>query len=452
MSIRVLIIDDSADIREFLSFILADTGYQVTTASSGEEGLARIRSERPDVIVTDVVMPGMDGLEFLSRLRSDFMPPIPPVIVCSGFEETSAEAIKRGAVAFLDKPIHADTLLSYVTNALGGRRPDAATASEERERANAARKRAQETAARMLAQIDSQRLTSSADLLVQWLGEYFECPSALVALLGRGGLEVVASTDERYPRGACIERSLTNVNEVIETGATLVLADASTHPCFAKYGQLAHGVRFFAGVPLLVDGVAIGTVCIFDRQKRVFEAEETLLLEHLGRFSTRALQRAAAQRPVEPYSMAAIPGAVREETFRLLLGVELRLGQRHADSVEVVLAELAVGVNISHAVDVVRRFVTHSRLAVAALGPSRLAILKRAKDGQDLARQISAAIDALQEDLLAAGCVAVDGTGIAPLGQEVLLLAERGLGRARARDGRVERILVHPEPWPLEAS
>jgi CheY-like chemotaxis protein len=442
----VLIVDDSAEIRELFAFVVGDAGYRVTTAETGEEALARMHGERPDVMVTDMIMPGMGGLELLLKVRSDFVPPLPAVIACSGFTATAEEALRRGAIAFVAKPVSPDQLLATIVAAIGGPHPDAAMVSDERERVSAARQRAHRAAELTLARIDGKQLVRYSGVLVHWLSEYFECPTVLIVLLRPAGLQVLASTDPYYARDTCIDSKLSYATDIIETGSTLLLPDASAHPSFASYGEVARGARFFAGVPMHAEGVPIGAICFIDRHGRLFDAEELLLFEHLGRRCSIGLERLAAQRPLYHYSMASIPGLVREDSFALLLGVELRLGQRQAEAVEVAVVELADGASIADATAVVRRILPHNRLAIAANSRSRLAILKRGADAEETARQMSAALDGLRADVLAAGRVAIEAAGVAPLAQEVLLMATRALSRALTCDGGTERIVVRPEP------
>src|SRR5512145_3183424 len=101
----ILIIDDEQSIRDSLSGILQDEGFSPVTAADGEEGLSRLRDDRPDLILLDIWMPGMDGLETLARIR-DFNPE-QLVIMMSGHGtiETAVRATKLGAYDFIEKPL-----------------------------------------------------------------------------------------------------------------------------------------------------------------------------------------------------------------------------------------------------------------------------------------------------------------------------------------------------------
>ncbi|MCX7927149.1 MAG: response regulator [Candidatus Omnitrophica bacterium] len=98
----ILIIDDEKAIREYFVKALAD--YQVLTASSGEEGLALIEKTRPDVVLLDLRMPGLSGIDTLKRIKA-FDKSI-PVIILSAFAdlETSIEAARLGAFTSIAKP------------------------------------------------------------------------------------------------------------------------------------------------------------------------------------------------------------------------------------------------------------------------------------------------------------------------------------------------------------
>jgi two-component system nitrogen regulation response regulator NtrX len=116
---RVLVIDDEAAIRDSLRMTLEYAGYEFVGAATGQEGLALAERDAPDLVLLDIKMPGMDGMEVLTRLRS--LSESTPVIMISGHGTTSTavEAIKKGAVDFLDKPFEStDRLLVTISNAL----------------------------------------------------------------------------------------------------------------------------------------------------------------------------------------------------------------------------------------------------------------------------------------------------------------------------------------------
>jgi two-component system nitrogen regulation response regulator NtrX len=116
---RILVIDDEAAIRESLKMTLEYDGYEFLGAATGQEGLALAEREAPDLVLLDIKMPGMDGMEVLTRLRQ--MNEALPVVMISGHgtTQTAVEAIKRGAVDFLDKPFEStDRLIVTIGNAL----------------------------------------------------------------------------------------------------------------------------------------------------------------------------------------------------------------------------------------------------------------------------------------------------------------------------------------------
>src|SRR5712692_6352489 len=101
---KILVIDDEAAIRDSLRMTLEYEGYEFVAAATGQEGLALAEREAPDLVLLDVKMPGMDGLEVLERLRN--MNETLPIVVISGHGtiSTAVEATKKGAADFLDKP------------------------------------------------------------------------------------------------------------------------------------------------------------------------------------------------------------------------------------------------------------------------------------------------------------------------------------------------------------
>src|SRR5712671_4577065 len=115
---RILVIDDEAAIRDSLRMTLEYEGYEFIGAATGQEGLALAEREAPDLVLLDVKMPGMDGLEVLERLRN--MNETLPVVVVSGHGtiSTAVEATKKGAFDFIEKPFASERVLVTLRSAL----------------------------------------------------------------------------------------------------------------------------------------------------------------------------------------------------------------------------------------------------------------------------------------------------------------------------------------------
>jgi len=109
-AVRVLVIDDDPALREYLEELVARHGYQVETAANGEAALRLVQESPPDLVTLDVVLPDMDGLEVLRRLKQRF--PELPVVMLSGHGQarTIVEAMRLGASDFLRKPFEVEDL------------------------------------------------------------------------------------------------------------------------------------------------------------------------------------------------------------------------------------------------------------------------------------------------------------------------------------------------------
>lgn len=117
---RVLIIDDSPTERFFLTDLLRKQGYDVLTAESGELGVAVAKMEKPDLILMDVVMPGLNGFQATRQLSRNPETESIPVIMCTtkGQETDRVWGMRQGAVEYLVKPVVAEELLTKI-KALG---------------------------------------------------------------------------------------------------------------------------------------------------------------------------------------------------------------------------------------------------------------------------------------------------------------------------------------------
>ena len=117
---RVLIVDDEPSVRESLRMVLKDR-YQVLSATSGQEGLDLLDAETPDVVLLDILMPGMDGLEILERMRERPAPPQVIMVTATKTVKTAVTAMKLGAFHYITKPFDVDELLVTVDRAVESR-------------------------------------------------------------------------------------------------------------------------------------------------------------------------------------------------------------------------------------------------------------------------------------------------------------------------------------------
>jgi CheY-like chemotaxis protein len=113
MAKQVLVIDDDADIREFVDLALSDQGYQVSTAADGQAGLVLVGQTMPDVILLDMRMPVLDGWAF-ARAYRERPGPHAPIIVCTAARDATASAAAIQAAAYLAKPFDVEDLLTCV--------------------------------------------------------------------------------------------------------------------------------------------------------------------------------------------------------------------------------------------------------------------------------------------------------------------------------------------------
>ena len=120
MAASILIVDDDESIRELLRMHLASAGYEVSVAEDAIVAGYMVLRSPPDLIITDVSMPHMDGFEFVAALKSDpSLPPV-PVIFLTSIEDGDARGRELGAVGYVTKPVRADRLLSLVAQHVPG--------------------------------------------------------------------------------------------------------------------------------------------------------------------------------------------------------------------------------------------------------------------------------------------------------------------------------------------
>jgi len=129
MAKKILIIDDEPDMVTFLCALLEDHGYVTITAADGEEGMTKIKSEKPDLISLDLLMPNKTGIKMFRELRKDDEIKDIPVVMVTGFGKDDVpsmdfkEWIQKRSIkppeAYIEKPVNKEILLAAIKKAIG---------------------------------------------------------------------------------------------------------------------------------------------------------------------------------------------------------------------------------------------------------------------------------------------------------------------------------------------
>ena len=115
---RILVVDDDESLRWVTQAQLQQAGYQVDASASGDDALDRIHDAPADLVITDLMMPGMSGVELLKKIRTDYPEVIVILVTAFGTVENAVEAMKAGAYDYITKPVNIDELLLIVRRGL----------------------------------------------------------------------------------------------------------------------------------------------------------------------------------------------------------------------------------------------------------------------------------------------------------------------------------------------
>lgn len=120
MGHKLLIVEDNAQVRELFAFALSDAGFSVVTADDGYAGLDCARREHPDLILTDIEMPNLDGIGMIERLRREpELQDIPVLVLSSVHASLLSQAVAAGACGVMQKPVQLALLIHMIRCALG---------------------------------------------------------------------------------------------------------------------------------------------------------------------------------------------------------------------------------------------------------------------------------------------------------------------------------------------
>jgi PAS domain S-box-containing protein len=361
----ILVVDDLAANRSFLSTILGHEGHRIVEAVNGREGLAVLRAEHPDLVITDVLMPEMDGYELVRQLRLDPATSRIPVVFYTahyGEREARALALENGVTHVLAKPAAAADVLSIVADALADEPSDQAataplTMEFDREHLRLVTDKLSEKAADLRA--SNARLRALINI-----GLELEAERDIDTLLNRLCTSARDLFGATYVTLGIVDRDRGTIDQIVACGADTqqwasvgdsvrgllgaVLAERQTLRGTSRTGDPA-GLQFPAGhpnvdaylaAPIASPAHVYGWICLVANENRTFSEDDEQLIRALagqvGRiYESRDFHAVAIRRTADLELEAAERG--RAEAA---LRSERDEAQRYLDTAEVILLAL----------------------------------------------------------------------------------------------------------------
>jgi CheY-like chemotaxis protein len=297
----VLLVEDDADLLEVTQLFLEGEGFIVVPARNGERALKLLERFRPDVILTDLMMPVLDGFGFIKAYRTRPGEPA-PVVVVSSLARYLVEARKLGVAAALEKPFDL-AVLTDVLRRVGAGQPVADLAppppSPELEAARL------HTISEL--QLDQPAPEENLHAFIDQVAAHFRVPIALISVVTEHAQFWTAGCGipEEFASARGGPRHDSFCTHAVVGRSPLVVQDTRENPLFqGNVFTTRHGIRFYAGVPLVTrHGESIGTLCLLDQVPREFTHADLELLRVLGCCVLSALEwREKRLRPEIPES------------------------------------------------------------------------------------------------------------------------------------------------------
>ncbi len=281
----ILIIEDDEGLAEMLRDILVPFGYRLAFAASGEEGWEKIESEEPDLIMTDLNLPGISGMEILKRLHARGEHPPTIVVTAYGSEYVAAQALRLGAWDYLAKPFKVDELLNAIRRAL-----EAARLRRERERLMTELNQANRQLERRMRELTTFQavgrsmtsLMSTKELLrrVAKAAFYLTGASAAAAFLPderKQTCYLEAVRDETHDLWGIHRPQVDRyADDVLRRGASLWVADFHREESFMALLEGVDSPALLGYVPVMLGNKTIGVlgVALAQGQTEAMEAAE----------------------------------------------------------------------------------------------------------------------------------------------------------------------------------
>jgi CheY-like chemotaxis protein len=310
--IRVLLVDDSSEVREVYQAALDSEGFAVKAVGSAEEALEVVRDWHPALIISDIFLPGMSGFELITKIRSDFPPPLPVIVAFSGFPDAEDEALRRGAVRFELKPLSFDTLLAVVAESLSGDKPARPPEDDGVKERRASARAIGEATLEAFLDREPDALTRM-NRGARALSRFFGHSTAIVLLRRKGRLTVSATSDPRaYPVGDPANDLLGLANDVIDSAATLILPNVHAQ---ALLRRPSRRIGFLACVPYVVADVCVGALCIVDDTSHDLPSSDLAFLEYAAGHAAALVSNPLARPMMDPTGILSRTAFIRSLGF-----------------------------------------------------------------------------------------------------------------------------------------
>ena len=409
----ILIVDDDDAVAELYQLVLVGAGFRVARASNGQEGLFLEEELAPDLIILDLNMPILGGLEML-RQRGPTQQARTPVLVSSADSSGEPAALAAGAALFLPKLLGPPDLLAAIDVTL--RRADASVEGRRRRASGVVAEQARENLRRehITGRLDpdSPDLSTRIGALVKWLAGYYEVGVAWIDLLRRDGV-IVQGAFSRSTTPAIYDmvHRVLLAERLADAESPFLVGDLHS-AWFSSHPAAQAGYRFFAGAPLRgPGGVGLGALCIADVEPRAFDAANLTVLQHCGAEFGHRIARLAGQSVPGPFLFES-PNVFSPQTMNVLIAAELLRTRRGRGAFELALIRVVAGLEsrLPRFARSVQDALGGRSCAVAADSSSTFAVLVRGRDAATVSDRMEAALGALRQEhsslVSAAGVVA----------------------------------------------
>lgn len=287
---HILVADDDINDLQFFHTTFADAGYRVSHASSGEETLAYLNLITPDLILLDLNLPDINGLEVTQRLKADTSKPFIPIIITTEQteREASVQSLDAGADDVLIKPVAVDALLARVRSMLRLQRAQRGLQNEQRK-------------TELLLNL-TRELGASIELdrlLTRFLDHLADAVGAVRASIILNNTddtvaETVCYSSSRYAATPLLKDILQHgvAGQVLKKGEPLIINDTRDDPRWIANANFHYDVRSVAAMPVISEGNILAVITLVHHRPGYFTPQHIELLSSVAAQSAVALQSA----------------------------------------------------------------------------------------------------------------------------------------------------------------